>query len=343
MKFSSVALESIAYDTPPEILSSDAIEEALHDTYERLHLPKGRLELMTGIKERRFYPLDTLPSEISANAGSKVLKISRFHPDEIDLLAHAAVCRDRLEPATASYIHGLLKLSPSAQIWDLSNACLGFLNTITLVGSLIECGQIKRALICAGENGKSLMQWTLDELLKPEQTRKSVKPYFANLTIGGGGVAAVLCHSLLAPEAPRLKCATARTDSASNLLCQGGSNGGGDLRMLTDSEELLKAGIKLARVTWEAFLRESGLQPSEIDRYVCHQVGSAHRRQLFETLGLELERDFITFPHWGNVGSVSCPLTLARAMEENFIHPGHRVSLMGIGSGLSCLMLAMQF
>ena len=30
------------------------------------------------------------------------------------------------------------------------------------------------------------MEHTLAELLKPEQTRKSIKPYFANLTIGAG-------------------------------------------------------------------------------------------------------------------------------------------------------------
>ena len=72
-------------------------------------------------------------------------------------------------------------------------------------------------------------------------------------------------------------------------------------------------------------------------------VGSAHRRQLFEFLGLDLEKDFITYPSWGNVGSVSCPLTLARAVEDQVIQPGDKVALLGIGSGLSSLMLSIQF
>jgi len=343
MRFEQVAIEAIAYDTPPEVLTSEEIEDFLTDTYNRLRLPKGRLELMTGIQERKFYPSETLPSVISARAGRAAMQKSRFERDEFDLVVHAAVCRDRMEPATASYIHGQLKLSPKAQIWDLSNACLGFLNAITLVGGMIESGQIERALICSGENGKSLMDWTLAELKKPEQTRKSVKPYFANLTIGAGGVAAVLCNAALAPECPRVLTGTVRTDSTSNLLCEGGSSGQGELQMLTDSEELLKAGIQLAQSTWSAFKEESGLNERTIDRFVCHQVGSAHRRQLFKSLNLDLNKDYITYPNWGNVGSVSCPLTLAKAIEDEIILPDEKVAILGIGSGLSCLMLALQF
>ena len=112
MRFSNVVIESIAYDTPPEVLSSEAIEEELSETYERLRLPKGRLELMTGIQERRFYPVETMPSSISAAAGKVALANSRFDTDSFDLVAHAAVCRDKMEPATASYVHGLLEMSP---------------------------------------------------------------------------------------------------------------------------------------------------------------------------------------------------------------------------------------
>ena len=74
MKFEQVAIETIAYDTPPEVLSSDEIEDFLYETYYRLRLPKGRLELMTGIQERKFYPSETLPSTISAKAGRAAMQ-----------------------------------------------------------------------------------------------------------------------------------------------------------------------------------------------------------------------------------------------------------------------------
>src|SRR5690606_37947184 len=125
-------------------------------------------------------------SEASAEAGEVALARSGFARDSIELLVHCGVCRDRLEPATAAYVHDRLGLSRACQIFDVSNACLGFLNGLTLVGGMIESGQIRRALVVSGENGKPLLERTLKTLLAGDFTRKTIKPYFANLTIGAG-------------------------------------------------------------------------------------------------------------------------------------------------------------
>ena len=77
-------------------------------------------------------------------------------------------------------------LGPDTQILDVSNACLGFLNALILAGSMIEQGTINRAIIVAGENGKPLVDETVRLLNESNFDRKSIKPYFANLTIGGG-------------------------------------------------------------------------------------------------------------------------------------------------------------
>ncbi len=71
--------------------------------------------------------------------------------------------------------------------------------------------------------------------------------------------------------------------------------------------------------------------------------GAAHRRQLYAALGLDVARDYSTFPTWGNVGSVSLPATLAAAAGAGAVRPGDRVALLGIGSGLNCQMLALEW
>ena len=68
MKFSQVAIESIAYALPDEVWTSADVEAKLASVYERLRLPEGRLELMTGIKERRFWPAGTPASVASAKS-----------------------------------------------------------------------------------------------------------------------------------------------------------------------------------------------------------------------------------------------------------------------------------
>src|SRR4051812_33222083 len=165
MRFENVCIESLAVALPDEIWSSADIETRLRPLYERLKLPEGRLELMTGIRERRMWPAHTRPSDASAAAGKAVLAKSNLPAARGELFIHAAVSRDMLEPATASFAHRKVGLPGTAQILDVSNACLGFLNSLTLAGAMIESGQIKCAMIVAGEQGRPLVEQTLKTLL----------------------------------------------------------------------------------------------------------------------------------------------------------------------------------
>jgi 3-oxoacyl-[acyl-carrier-protein] synthase-3 len=240
-------------------------------------------------------------------------------------------------------VHGLLGLPGHTQIFDVSNACLGFLNAMVVAGSMIESGQIERALICSGEDGRPLVENTIQQLHNPELTRKTIKPYFANLTIGAGAVAAVLCRKELAPASSiQLRAAAVETDSSANELCQGDSAGEA-LEMLTDSVELLTAGINVAKRNWSRFTEVTGWTPETPDRVITHQVGKAHTRELFSALGLDPAKDFTTFETLGNVGSVSCPITLAYAIDAGAYRPGERAALLGIGSGLSSIMMALEW
>ncbi|MDF9833040.1 3-oxoacyl-[acyl-carrier-protein] synthase III [Ereboglobus sp. PH5-5] len=346
MKFENVHIESLAIALPDEVWTSAAIEEQLRPLYERLRLPFGRLELMTGIRERRHWPAHTRASDASAAAGRAVLAKSSLRAEQIEMFTHAAVCRDMLEPATASFAHRKIGLTARAQIFDVSNACLGFLNSMVILAGLIESGQIGAGMIVSGENGRPLIEQTLAHLTTAPLNRNEIKPYFANLTIGSGAVAAILCHRSLLPagsRAPRLIGGAGRAATQHNDLCQGDTHGAEALAMQTDSEQLLIAGVALARETWADFTAATAWDTAGIDRYICHQVGSVHRRKLYETVGLDLAKDFSTFETLGNMGSASLPVTLALAAENSAVKPGDRVALLGIGSGLNCLMLGVEW
>lgn len=341
MKFQNVCLEALAVALPDEIWSSQAMEERLRPLYERLKLPEGRLELMTGIRERRMWPPGARPSDASAAAGRAVLAKSGLAASQVELFIHAAVSRDMLEPATAAFAHRKIGLPGTAQIFDVSNACLGFLNSLTVAASMIEAGQVRCALVVAGENARPLVEQTLQTLVDRPLSRNEIKPYFANLTIGSGAVGAIVCHRSLVRGRPHhLLGGIARAATQHSALCQGDTYGAEALAMQTDSEQLLVAGVTLARETWDDFTAEQG---SDYARFICHQVGSTHRRKLYETLGLDLAKDYSTFETLGNTGSVALPATLAQAVETGAVREGDRVALLGIGSGLNCLMLALEW
>ena len=343
MIFSKACITGTSVVIPPAAITSAEIEKRLQPLYQRLRLPEGRLELITGIDRRHYWEHDILPSEAAAQAGRQLLAETDVDPEQIDLLVHCGVCRDRMEPATAAYVHGILDLPASCQILDISNACLGFVNAMVMAAGLIESGQIRHALLVSGENGKGLLENTIKTLLQGDFTRNSVKPYFANLTIGAGAAAMLLTHRDLA-SAPhfRLLGGAVRTNSHANRLCQGDSAGIEGFEMQTDAEALMIAGIELAKDTWSDFQDATGWTRETPDCFTCHQVGRAHQRYLFEQLGLDRDLDVTTYETMGNVGSVSLPLTFHTAIKTGRASFDSRVALMGIGSGLSCVILGVE-
>src|SRR5690606_39922380 len=130
-----------------------------------------------------------------------------------------------------------------------------------------------------------LIKETLSHLLNdPLMDRKKIKPFMASLTIGSAAVAFLLTHVDLAPSAPKILGGSSLTDSSSVELCQGDGSTNG-LMMETDSEALLKAGVKLAQENWGRALEVLGWSNQDVDKIIPHQVGSAHRFAMLTQLG----------------------------------------------------------
>ncbi len=344
MHYSHVCLDTFGYALPPRILSSEDIEKRLSPVYERLHLPSGRLELMSGIRERRLWPPGTRPSAAASLAGKRVLDTADIDPKSIECLIFTSVSRDMMEPATASFVHDTLGLSSSALIFDISNACLGFLDGMVMLANMIELGHVKNGLIVSGETAEELLESTLVGLLKDTTlSRKSIKPAFASLTIGSGSIALYMRRAKDSEDRPRLVHGAWQANTEHSDLCHGGQSGANTVLMATNSEELLHRGVETAQMTWAKFSAQPGWGAIDIDRFFCHQVGSAHAKLLFEKLGLAPEKNFETLAILGNVGSVSAPITMAMAIEQGVFQQGQKGALLGIGSGINCLMLGVEW
>jgi 3-oxoacyl-[acyl-carrier-protein] synthase-3 len=113
--------------------------------------------------------------------------------------------------------------------------------------------------------------------------------------------------------------------------------------MQTDAASVLKHGVDLGMRTFKSFVSKLGWAREQIDKVICHQVGTMHRDSVLKVLGIAPEKDFSTFEYLGNMGTVSLPLTAALAEEREFLNHGDRVGFMGIGSGLNCLMLGLHW
>ena len=348
MRFQHVCLEALCYRLPDEVVTSEAIEERLADVYERLGLPAGRLELMTGIRQRRFFAPGTRPGEISARTARDAIEASGIDAGRFGALLHGSVCRDQLEPATASGVHATSGLPADTMILDVSNACLGLLNGCLLLANMIELGQVQAGVVVGTEIGRELVEGTIDSLINDTAlTRQTIKPAFASLTIGSGSAAIVLCDRRLSQTGHRLLGGVVRCDTAAHQLCAGGvsieDHGDDRPRMETDSEALLHAGIELAAATWAETREVLGWSNDCVDKAFTHQVGRAHRNMLYQRLGLDPAIDYSTVEFLGNTGATALPIAAAMGEEAGHLEQGDRVAWLGIGSGLSSVMLGFQW
>ena len=348
MRYQNVCLESFGYSLPDEIVTSEEIERRLAPLYQRLRLPEGRLELMTGIRERRFWPRGTMPSEISVQSGEKAIRAAGLERSQIGALIHASVCRDHLEPATACGVHHRLKLRGDCLVYDVSNACLGLLNGIMQIANMIELGQIRAGLVVGTEGGRQLVETTIDALNQNESlTRNQIKLAVASLTIGSGSCAVLLCDRELSQTGNRLLAATARANTQFHDLCHSGQDeavaSGMQPLMATDSERLMREGIATGVETFRDFLADAAWTYQDVQKTFCHQVGAGHRKLMLEALGLPADADFTTVDWLGNTGSVALPITMAIGLERGHVQRGENVGMLGIGSGINSLMLGIHW
>ncbi len=347
MRYHHVCVEAVVHHPAPHVVTSSAIEERLEPVYTRLGLPAGRLELMTGIRERRFYDPGTRPGQISVQTVRLAVERSGIAPDTFGALIHGSVCRDQMEPATAAGVHAESGLPDDCLVLDISNACLGLLNGMLHIADMIELGRIQAGIVVGTETGRTLVEGTIDSLLKdPDLTRQSIKPAFASLTVGSGSAAVVLCHRSLSRSGYRLLGGSFLSDSSAHRLCAGGIDSGqhGDSRprMQTDSEALLHAGIALAERNWARTQDILGWAGKPPHRVFTHQVGRQHRTMLMERLQLDPAIDYPTVERFGNTGAAALPMALAMGLEDTPPDPGTRLALLGIGSGLNSVMLGIE-
>jgi 3-oxoacyl-[acyl-carrier-protein] synthase-3 len=243
-----------------------------------------------------------------------------------------------------------LGIDPAAQVYDVSNACLGVLNGMIHVANAIELGQIRAGLIVSCETARQIVDITIDRLLKephPAAAMEMYKKTIATLTGGSGAVAVLMTDGSFSGGGHELLGGVSRNAVCHHRLCLWGPDAGdavaGSHVMQTDSVGVLQNGVALAIDTYKAFRSEMGWPEDKPDKIICHQVGSAHQKTILEAIGIPKEKDFTTYEYLGNIGTVSLPITAAIAGEREFLNKGDLVGFFGIGSGLNCMMLGIRW
>jgi 3-oxoacyl-[acyl-carrier-protein] synthase III len=330
----NVALLSVASTIASRVTTSAEIDRRLAPVLRRLRLPTGLLQRVAGVEERRNWADGENFNDAAVSAGKRALAEAGIDPSEVGLLINTSVTRKHLEPSVAVRIHHGLGLPSSAINFDIANACLGFVNGMTLAAQLIDSGQVKYAVIIDGEDADEIQQNTIERLSRQDIGRKDFMMEFASLTLGSGAAAAVLGPADAHPLGHRLVGGITRAATQFNELCVGSVDG-----MFTDAKALLKGGMELVVSAWKEAKRDWNW--SGMDRYIMHQVSDVHTNAFIKAVGIDRALVPLTYPKYGNVGPASIPITLAQ--EAKSLERGDRVLVMGVGSGINTAMMELAW
>ena len=347
-KYQRVFLSALGYELGPVVVTTAELEERLAPAFKRLGIQPGQFEAWTGISERRWWEPGMPLSRGATAASQKALAKSGLTSRDIGALLYCGVCRENFEPATACAVADGLGMRGGAFVYDLSNACLGVLNGMVEVANRIELGQIRAGLVVSCESSREIIEIALSRMLAGTGGMDEFAPALATFTGGSGAVAVLLTDGSIPGLAKhRLLGAVSETAPEFHELCQWGMKpdalGQFEQFMFTDSVAVLKNGTALGAKTWIEFQKAMGWNNEMVDKIICHQVGSQHQESFLKLTGLPRGKDYTTFRFLGNMGTAALPVTAAIAEERGVLQPGQRVGLLGIGSGLTCLMMGVEW
>jgi len=357
-QYTRVYLTALGYELGSQIVTSAELEAQLAPLYSRLNLQPGQLETWTGIVERRWWQQNARLSAEAAAAARKAMAKTSVQAADLGVVIYAGVCRENFEPATACAVADALGVRGAVSVYDLSNACLGVLNAMLDIANRIELGQIRAGLVVACETAREINEIAIARLVgDPGDNAHAPGMHdfaeaLATFTGGSGAVAVLLTDGTFAGSAGHRLCgATSHVAPEHHRLCRWGlepadaSSGAHRYAqfMATDSVAVLKHGVHLGQQTWHLFLKDMGWTPEHVDRIICHQVGSGHQDAILRSLDMSGRKDYTTYRFLGNMGTAALPVTAAIAEERGVLQAGQKVGFLGIGSGLTCLMMGLEW
>ena len=315
---------------PEERISSDELMQQC-ECEQRLGVANSWLERVTGILERRVSPEAMLPSDMATAAAKEALERAAILASEIDAIIYTGLTRDFTEPATAHIVQAKLD-AKHAIVFDISNACHGFMNGIHLMDALIATGQVRRGLVVTGEQGKLFARKAI-EAIKQARDKDELIRLAAGLT-GGDAGAAMLMGPKINPESGLVGFLLQSQGQYAGYCTSGGPLQEGPL--FTDMPGIVGQSQPLIGKMYREFMqRYLKWNTHELHKYISHQVGATSIRLHHKTTGVPLQIIANSVTTLGNLVTATIPVNLHNITEQCELQSGDKVYLSGAGSGIS--------
>ncbi|MBW7458522.1 beta-ketoacyl-ACP synthase III [Paenibacillus sepulcri] len=317
---SSVGIIGTGKYVPERILTNHELEQMV-DTNDEWIVSR------TGIRERRIAAPEQATSDLAFHASTAALKAAGITAEELDLIIVATITPDMFFPSTACLLQEKLGAKRAAA-FDLSAACSGFIYGLATATSMISTGMYRHVLVVGAECLSRITDYT---------DRNTC-------ILFGDGAGAVVVGAV--PEGRGFKSFELGADGGGGDLLKisgGGSRNPSTAQTIADKQhfiymagsEVFKFAVRIMGNAAEEALRKAGMDKGDIDLLIPHQANIRIIQSALNRLSLPEEKSMINLHNYGNVSAASIPIALAEAVEQDRVHDGDRLVMVGFGGGLT--------
>lgn len=336
----NLSIESLVHIDAPNIVTSLDLENMMSDTMNRLNIPFGSFEALTGIKERRWWDEGVLISDVATEVGRKAIEKANIKPEQIGYIINCSVTKDfTMEPTLSVISHNSLGLSDKCKNFDISCTCAGFAAALDVASGLLNDYQADYILIIASESIRMLQTETTKRLNTPETTLTDIFSQIVALTFGSGAVAMIVTRKELSTTNHIINNSIFMADTQHNMLTYATMD-----YIFIEGRKLLESALYIDSVIWERAQEELNWKNDCIDLYIPHQVSSKNNDSFFNIPNIKTDRNkhkFI-FEKFGNQGPAGWVITLSKAVEEND-WTDKRIGVLSIGSGFNAYLIDIKW
>jgi 3-oxoacyl-[acyl-carrier-protein] synthase-3 len=295
---------------PKKVVTNDMLAQFLDTSDEWI-------KTRTGVSSR-FVISDEKLEDLAAEAAIKALEDAGIKAEELDFIICSNVVNEYITPQLSCIVQGAV--GAHCPCIDINCACAGFIHAIEIAESFYQAGKVRNVLIVCAEEPTRMTDWA---------DRRTC------VLFGDGAGAAVLTPG------DNIRSVKLSAASATDKLWQYRTlqmtpyitKEEKDVPLQMKGQEVFKFAVTAASKDITRALKESGMEPSQIDHYLLHQANI----RIINAIQHYLEQPAEKFPtnigNHGNSSSACCPILLDECNKAGRFKKGDMIAISSFGAG----------
>jgi 3-oxoacyl-[acyl-carrier-protein] synthase-3 len=289
-----------------------------------------------GVRKRRVVDDKTTTADLCFAATEKLISDLEWNKDEIEALIFVTQSPDYPIPATGIILQDRLRLSHKCIAFDINLGCSGYVYGLSVIGSMVSSGNIKKALLLVGDTST----------FNASYRDKSTYPLF-----GDAGTATAIEYSKGSQEM-NFNLQSDGSGYKAIYLADGGLRNyvtkdsfkpkkiadgiyRNNIQLALDGIAVFNFSLREVVPNIKTLFKHLDTTAENFDYFVFHQANRLINQTLIKMLRVDKEKMPLSLENYGNTSSASIPLTIVTQIREEIQKKNLNLILSGFGVGLS--------